>query len=76
MKLSPTPKDTELTSPAWQKWLSNIFEWSKKVETSGDVIVDSSSKGLVLKDSSGTYWRISVSTAGAVSATDIGTSLP
>jgi len=56
-----------------QKTTSNV-----KHETSGDITITDSAKGLVLKDTAGTphYWRISVSTLGVLTATDIGTSPP
>lgn len=45
---------------------------------SQDIRVDSDSNGLILKDSQATphYWRVTVSTVGALVVTDIGTSLP
>lgn len=51
---------------------------TKGVDTTDDVIVDTSAKGLVLKDTAGTphYWRISVSTLGVLTATDLGTTKP
>ena len=43
-----------------------------------DVIIDLASSGLVLKDtqSPAHYWRVTVSNAGALVITDIGTSKP
>lgn len=43
-----------------------------------DLIVDDSSKGLVLKDTQGTphYWRITIDNSGALVSTDLGTSVP
>lgn len=51
---------------------------TKGVDTTDDVIVDTSSKGLVLKDSAGTphYWRLSVDAAGVLTTTDLGTTKP
>lgn len=51
---------------------------TKGVDTTDDVIVDTSTKGLVLKDNAGTphYWRVTVSAAGALVVTDLGTTKP
>jgi hypothetical protein len=48
------------------------------VDTAADVIVDNSSRGLVLKDTQGTphYWRLTVSNVGALVTTDLGTVKP
>lgn len=47
-------------------------------DTTDDLIVDSATKGLVLKDSAGTphYWRITISTLGVITITDLGTTKP
>ena len=49
-----------------------------KVDIPGDVIVDTATKGLVLKDTQGTphYWRVTVSNVGALVITDLGTTKP
>ena len=51
---------------------------TKGVDTTDDVIIDLATKGLVLKDTAGTphYWRVSVSTLGLLTATDLGTTKP
>lgn len=43
-----------------------------------DVVIDTATKGLVLKDTQGTphYWRVTVSNVGALVITDIGTAIP
>lgn len=46
------------------------------VDTTDDVVVNSTSTGVVLKDTNGHYWRLSVSTAGALVTTDLGTTKP
>ena len=46
------------------------------VDSSSDVIVDLNTKGLVLKDSAGVYWRVGVSTLGALTVTSLGTTKP
>lgn len=58
--------------------LSSVSRTTKGVDTTDDVIIDTSTKGLVLKDTAGTphYWRISVSTLGVLTATDLGTTKP
>ena len=47
-------------------------------DTTDDLIVDDTTKGLVLKDNAGTphYWRVTVSAAGALVITDLGTTKP
>ncbi len=51
---------------------------TKGVDTTDDVIVDDNANGLVLKDNAGTphYWRVTVSAAGALITTDLGTTKP
>lgn len=48
------------------------------IDTTDDVIVDSSATGLVLKDTQGPphYWRVTVSTLGVLTTTDLGTTKP
>lgn len=41
-----------------------------------NIVVDDATKGFVLKDTAGHYWRINVSTLGVLSTTDLGTTLP
>lgn len=41
-----------------------------------DFLSDNSSNGFILKDTNNHYWRITVSTLGVLSTTDIGTSIP
>lgn len=49
-----------------------------KVDIPGDVIVDTATNGLVLKDTQATphYWRITISNVGVLVITDLGTSKP
>ena len=51
---------------------------NKGVDTTDDIIIDLATKGLVLKDTQGTphYWRVTVSNAGALVISDLGTSKP
>lgn len=77
MSISPPPyRDKDLTSQAWQKWFADIFAQLQNISTEGDVVIDSSSKGLVLKDSSSVYWRITISTTGVVTSVNLGTTKP
>lgn len=48
----------------------------KGVDTTDDLIVDTTTKGLVLKSPNGHYWRASISNAGVVTWTDLGTTKP
>lgn len=48
----------------------------KGLITTDYVICDTSTQGLVLKSASGHYWLVSVSNAGALSTTDLGTTHP
>lgn len=49
---------------------------AKGVDTKDDLIVDLTTKGLVLKSPDGHYWRVTVSNAGALITTDAGTTKP
>jgi hypothetical protein len=58
--------------------LSSQSRITKGVKTTDDVIIDLATKGLVLKDTQGTphYWRVTISTVGALVTTDLGTTAP
>lgn len=45
-------------------------------DSMGDVIVDTSAKGIVLKDSAGVYYRLGVSTTGTLTITSLGSTKP
>lgn len=49
---------------------------TKGTDTTDDVIIDNSGKGLVLKSPNGHYWRATISNAGVVTWTDLGTTKP
>lgn len=49
---------------------------TKGVDTTDDVIVDDTTNGLVLKSPDGHYWRATISNAGVVTWTDLGTTKP
>jgi len=58
--------------------LNTSSRTTKGVDATDDVIIDTSTKGLVLKDNAGTphYWRITVTSAGVLTVTDLGTTKP
>lgn len=58
--------------------LNSVSRTIKGVDATDDLIVDSATKGLVLKDTQGTphYWRITISNVGAIVITDLGTTKP
>jgi len=45
-------------------------------DTTDDIIIDNADAGLVLKDTDGVYWRVQISTAGALITTSLGTTKP
>lgn len=48
----------------------------KGIDAADDIIIDTTAKGIVLKDSLGNYWRLGVSTLGVLSITSLGASKP
>lgn len=56
--------------------LNSVSRTTKGVDTTDDVIVDASAKGIVLKDTDGHYWRAAISTLGVVTWSDLGTTKP
>ncbi len=46
------------------------------VTQGGEYVANSSAHGLILKSANGHYWRVKVSDAGALSQTDLGTTMP
>lgn len=48
------------------------------VDTTDDIIIDLATKGLVLKDTQATphYWRITITTLGVLTTSDLGTTKP
>jgi hypothetical protein len=50
--------------------------WRGGIDTTDDIIIDDSDSGLVLKDTDGVYWRVQISTAGALTTTSLGTTKP
>lgn len=49
---------------------------TKGVDTTDDIVIDSSTAGLVLLDTAGHYWRIKVNTSGVLTTTDLGITKP
>ena len=41
-----------------------------------DLLVDDNTKGLILQSPDGHYWRVTISNAGALTTTDLGTDKP
>ncbi|MHB1176068.1 MAG: hypothetical protein ACYCZJ_13195 [Sulfuriferula sp.] len=75
------------TYPTWQEairaiatfWNANFNGTNRLirgVDTTDDAIIDSATTGLVLKDTAGVYWRVSVSTTGVLTTTNIGSIKP
>lgn len=48
----------------------------KGVDTTDDVIIDSTTNGMVLKSPNGHYWRATISNLGVLTWTDLGTTKP
>jgi hypothetical protein len=71
-------KETELNAASGYAGLNAVSRTTKGVDATDDLIIDLATKGLVLKDTAGTphYWRLSVSTLGVITATDLGTTKP
>lgn len=56
--------------------LDAVSRITKGVDTTDDVITDSTAKGPVMKSPNGHYWRASISNLGVVTWTDLGTTKP
>lgn len=55
--------------------LSSVSRTTKGVDTTDHIVIDSSASGVVLKDSSGVYWKLSI-VSGALTVTSLGTTKP
>lgn len=44
--------------------------------TNSDIVVETDTRGLILKSANGKYWRLTVGDTGILSTTDLGTTLP
>lgn len=58
------------------RWNDSAGTTTARFNKNVDLIFDSSARGLILLDGAGHYWRISVSTLGVLTTTDLGTSPP
>lgn len=49
-----------------------------RITKSGDILLINAANGLILKDAAGTphYWRVTISTLGVLTTTDLGTTIP
>ena len=58
--------------------LNSALRSTTGIDTTDDLIVDNSARGLVLRDNAGPdhYWRVTVNAAGALVVTDLGTTKP
>jgi hypothetical protein len=59
-----------------------VSDWNTlpyyRIDTLTDIIIDDSSRGLILKDDASPphYWRVTVNSSGVLQTTDLGTSKP
>lgn len=80
--LPPMPINPPDGSPAWRVWFESVRGMFNRprmwqgVDTDDDVITDSTTKGPVMKSPNGHYWRATISNAGVVTWTDLGTTKP
>ena len=56
--------------------LNGVSRITKGVDTTDDIITDSTAKGPVMKSPNGHYWRAAISNIGVVTWTDLGTTKP
>jgi len=56
--------------------LNSVSRTVKGVDTTDDIITDSTTKGPVMKSPNGHYWRATISNLGVVTWTDLGTTKP
>jgi hypothetical protein len=54
----------------------NGAKWGGGIDTTDDIIIDSTTSGLVLLDAAGHYWRVTISNIGVLTTTDLGTTKP
>jgi hypothetical protein len=68
-QISPGPLPANLH--AW------LLEMARRINNDKlDLMVDDDTKGLILQSANGHYWRVTVSNAGALVITDLGTDKP
>ena len=72
--------DSTLKKPIWSdgtNWLDGSGSVvDATMSNANSIISDDYTKGVVLKDSDGHYWRVTTSTTGALTTADLGTSRP
>lgn len=56
--------------------LNSVSRVVQGIDTSDDIITDSTTKGPVMKSPNGHYWRATISNLGVVTWTDLGTTKP
>lgn len=67
---------TEKNAASGYAGLNSVSRITKGVDTTDDIITDSTTKGLVMKSPNGHYWRSAISNLGVVTWTDLGTTKP
>lgn len=79
--------DMNIGGSGWLGWFSKVKAILDKlgfnqtritngIDTTDDIITDSTTKGIVLKSPNAHYWRATISNAGVVTWTDLGTTKP
>ena len=72
----PVELTTNKNNASGYAGLNSVSRTTKGVDTTDDVITDSTTKGPVMKSPNGHYWRAAISNAGVVTWTDLGTTKP
>lgn len=63
-------------TPGGYAGLNSVGRVTQGVDTTDYLIVDESTKGLILKSPNGHYWKETISDVGIVTWTDLGTTKP
>ena len=63
-------------SPSGYAGLNPSSRVTKGIDTTDDIITDSTTKGTVMKSPNGHYWRATISNLGVITWTDLGTTKP
>jgi len=72
----PVELTTNKNSASGYAGLNSVSRTTKGMDTTDDVITDSTAKGPVMKAPNGHYWRGAISNVGVVTWTDLGTTKP
>lgn len=72
----PVELTTNKNNASGYAGLNSVSRITKGVDTTDDVITDSTAKGPVMKSPDGHYWRAAMSNLGVVTWTDLGTTKP